>query len=239
MTHPRNLSFSASLSGAFGLHLPFDPVTTMAEAQHTGTFASPGDGIAISGLNEALDVNYLDLQAEDQSLLASVTRLIAGAVGKCFKPRQILVVLRLLKAITFCFLILTICADIMYIVFVEFIASNAIGEQLGGARDTIIRIYGIALAVLAVLIELDVTAAVKYFSGLKSFIPRGFLLFFVAMITNAHPLQSMADQSGSSGGDAYQQGDDYVVDDDATSGVVKAPIPYSAVAFQMVVSWVL
>eukprot|EP00562_Extubocellulus_spinifer_P027959 CAMPEP_0178637694 /NCGR_PEP_ID=MMETSP0698-20121128/14477_1 /TAXON_ID=265572 /ORGANISM="Extubocellulus spinifer, Strain CCMP396" /LENGTH=263 /DNA_ID=CAMNT_0020277799 /DNA_START=52 /DNA_END=843 /DNA_ORIENTATION=+ len=212
----------------------------MAEAQHTGTSASAGDGIAISGLNEALDTNYLDLQPEDQSLLAKATRLIAGAVGKCFKPRQILVILRLLKAITFCFLILTICADIMYIVFVEFIASNSIGEQLGGVRDTIIRVYGIALAVLAVLIELDVTAAVKYFSGLKSFIPRGLLLFFVAMITCAHPLQRVADQSGSGGDDdAYQQGDDYVVDDDATSGVVETPIPYSAVAFQMVVSWVL
>lgn len=216
----------------------------MAEAQHGGTSSSPGSGVAISGLNEELDIDYLDLQPEDQSLLAKVTRLVAGVVGRCCKPRQILVILRLLKAITFCFLILTVCADIMYIVFVEFIASNATGEQLGGVRDTIIRIYGVALAVLAILIELDVTAAVKHFSGLKSFIPRGLLLFFVAMITTAHPLQRATDQSGSSSGagagdDAYQQGDDYVVDDDATSGIVEAPMPYSAVAFQMVVSWVL
>ena len=211
----------------------------MADGQHA--VPSPGGGIAISGLNEELDINYLDLQPEDQSLLAKITRLVAGAVSMCCKPRQILVILRLLKAITFCFLLLTVCADVMYIVFVEFIGSNATGEQFGGVRDTIIRIYGVALAVLAILIELDITAAVKHFSGLKSFIPRSLLLFFVAMITLAHPLQWTTDQSGGSGAvdDVYQQGDDYVVDDDATSGSVEAPMPYSAVAFQMVVSCVL
>lgn len=142
----------------------------------TGAPTSP---VSMSGLNEDLDTNALDLDPTDQGLLSTIIRLIAGAVGKCCRPRQILVILRLLKAVTFCFLILTVCADLMYLIFVEFLSSDATGNALGGVRDTIVRIYGVALAVLAILIELDITAAVRHFSGLKAFVPRGLLLFLL------------------------------------------------------------
>ena len=206
----------------------------------------------MSGLNEDLDTNALDLDPTDQGLLSTIIRLIAGAVGKCCRPRQILVILRLLKAVTFCFLILTVCADVMYIFFVEFLSSDATGNALGGVRDTIVRIYGVVLAVLAILIELDITAAVRHFSGLKAFVPRGLLLFFVATITNASLLVQRqtagARNSGGNynddayaGGDDANAGDDYLVDDDAAKyeNSIEQPMPNSAVAFQMVVSWVL
>jgi len=215
---------------------------------------APTSPVAMSGLNlnEDLDTNAyaLDLDPADQGLFSTIIRLIAGGVGKCCRPRQILVVLRLLKAITFCFLILTVCADLMYIIFVA-LSSDATGNALGGVRDTIVRIYGVALAVLAILIELDITAAVKHFSGLKAFIPRGLLLFFVATITNASLLvqQQTVEGSNNSGnynddayaGDDANAGDDYLVDDDAAKyeSTAEQPMPNSAVAFQMVVSWVL
>lgn len=213
---------------------------------------APTSPVSMSGLNEDLDTNALDLDPTDQGLLSTIIRLIAGAVGKCCRPRQILVILRLLKAVTFCFLILTVCADLMYLIFVEFLSSDATGNALGGVRDTIVRIYGVGLAVLAILIELDITAAVRHFSGLKAFVPRGLLLFFVATITNASLLVQRqtagANNNGGNynddaygGGDDANAGDDYVVDDDAAKyeDIVEQPMPNSAVAFQMVVSWVL
>ena len=214
---------------------------------------APTSPVSMSGLNEDLDTNALDLDPTDQGLLSTIIRLIAGAVGKCCRPRQILVILRLLKAVTFCFLILTVCADLMYLIFVEFLSSDATENALGGVRDTIVRIYGVALAVLAILIELDITAAVRHFPGFKAFVPRGLLLFFVATITNASLLVQRQTTGASNngggncnddaygGGDDANAGDDYVLDDDAAKyeNIVEQAMPNSAVAFQMVVSWVL
>ena len=147
---------------------------------------------------------------------------LAGA-----KPRDMLVLLRLLKAVTFCFLVLTVAADLMYIIFVEFI--SGVGENLGGFRDTTIRLYGLALALMAILIELDMSIAVKHFTGLKAFVPRSLLLFFIATITSAHRMNK---QQVSSGYDDDQA----VVDDDS---LTQSQIPNSAIVFQMVTSWIL
>lgn len=187
-------------------------------------------GSAGGGLNEHLDTSYIDVPPEDTSIVATITRGVTNAVGKCCKPRQMLVVLRLLKAITFCFLVLSVAADTMYIIFVEFVAGDAIGDALGGFRDTTIRIYGLGLAIMAILIELDISAAIRHFSGLKAFLPRSLLLFFIATITNAHPLQRQGQQN------EYDD-DQVVVDDDDT--LVRAQIPNSAIVFQMVTSWVV
>lgn len=184
-------------------------------------------GGPVGGLNDELDTNYIDVAHEDTSFLANVTRSVAQTVGRCCKPREMLVLLRLLKAITFCFLVLTVAADLMYIIFVEFVAKDAVGDKLGGFRDTTIRIYGLGLAIMAILIELDMTAAVRHFAGVKAFVPRSLLLFFIATITSAHPLQK---------GQVHQYDDDQVVDDDS---FVPPQIPNSAIVFQMVTSWIL
>ena len=92
-------------------------------------------------------------------------------------PRHLLVVLRILKAVTFCFLVLTLVADLMYIFFLEIAASSDVKALAGGNRDLVIRIYGLFLAGIAVCIELDYALVVKSFYGFKGFIARGLLLF--------------------------------------------------------------
>jgi hypothetical protein len=165
-----------------------------------------------------------------------MTRGIAGFVGKFCTPRQILIALRLLKAVTFCFLLLTIFADVMYIFFVELMVSDEVNENLGGHRDIVIRFYGLFMAIVAVLLELDVAIAFRHFPGLKGFIPRGFLLFFIATVTNAHPLHSNA-SSAAETDDAYAADDYDAAGDDQY--IIAKEIPNSSVAFQMVTSFIL
>jgi len=201
--------------------------------------STSGAGAGAGRLNDRLNVEFIDVPEEDSSIGASVTRGITSQVGKCCTPRQMLVVLRILKALTFSFLVFTIAADLMYIVFVELIASSEVNTRLGGFRDTTIRVYGIILTVMAILIELDVTRAVKHFSGLKGFIPRALLLFFIATITNAHPLHTISEtEEVEMNDDDYAQDDElYVGDDDFDNTGVS--VPSSTVVFQLVTSFTL
>ena len=54
-------------------------------------------------------------------------------------------------------------------------------------------------------------------------------------------MQIIINDDAYGGGDDANAGDDYVMDDDAAKyeNIVEQPMPNSAVAFQMVVSWVL
>lgn len=204
-----------------------------------------------ASLNDSLQTQYLDLDEEDDSFLASTTRFISNFVGSICTPKQVLGLLRVLKAVTLSFLILTILADLTYIVFVELVSSKEVKEMAGGGRDTILRLYGLALSVLGLAIELDYTRIVKKFSGLKRFIPRALLYFFIAQITGSHPMSMYySSNSDSSNGDDQQYyGDDDAAqnngDDDAaaaaySSATTSEPeIPSSAVGFQRVTSFVL
>ena len=96
---------------------------------------------SVGGPNETLNIDHLDISSCDDSMLATVTRFIAGAVGKCFDPHQILIFLRLLKAVTFCFLVLNIFAVSKYILFVDIMASNDVRKELGGSHDLVLRLY--------------------------------------------------------------------------------------------------
>mmetsp|Transcript_18024 Transcript_18024/g.43307 ORF Transcript_18024/g.43307 Transcript_18024/m.43307 type:complete len:276 (-) Transcript_18024:395-1222(-) len=171
--------------------------------------------INISGLNRRLRTEFVDVDPNDDSIGASLIRGIVGLVGSCFSPRQILVALRLLKAITVAFVALTAAANIVYISCVEFVADANPNPYFGHRRDTVLRLYGLAFAVLALLIELD-KFVMKNFKVLKGFLARFGLLFFVAAVTYCHPAQL----------------ENY--DDGYSTGV-----PMSAVVFQMVASSVL
>ena len=208
---------------------------------------TPGRTTATS-LNDRLNTDYVDVGPDEYSIGAKTTKAITTTVGKFVKPRQLLVLLRVLKAITFCFLILTVAADIMYIAFLDILADKEVKKIVGGPRDTIIRIYGLFLAAIAIAIELDITKVVKSFGGFKGFIPRAFLLFFISAITGAHPLHNVQvvkiddDDNNTNGGDddyQYYGGDDYYINDDYYSNSVNADIPKSAVVFQMVTSFIL
>jgi len=168
--------------------------------------------INISGLNRRLRTEFIDVDPSDESFSASLIRGMVGLVGTCFTPRQILVALRLLKAITVSFIALTVAANLVFISCVEFVAdSYADNQYFGSRRDTILRLYGLALAVLALLIELD-KFVMKNFKVLKGFLARFCLLFFVSTVTYCHPAQY----------DNYGGG-----------------VPTSALVFQMVSSCVL
>jgi hypothetical protein len=184
-------------------------------------------------LNDRLNTAYVDVEPGDDSFGAHLTRLITGFVGEFVTPRRMLVILRVLKAITFCFLILTVAADLMYIAFCEIFATKDVRMIVGGSRDMIIRIYGLVLATMAILIELDITHMTKAFYGFRGFIPRSLLLFFISAITGSHPMQENQVERNY---DLYY--DDYVMDDQFAN-VVSSEIPDSAVVFQMVTSFIL
>jgi hypothetical protein len=180
-----------------------------------------------TSLNDRLNTNYVDV-GDSNSVVASATRCMTGFVGNYVSPKQLLVVLRILKAVTFCFLVLNIAADLMYIVFLEILASSDVRDAVGGRRDLIIRIYGLGLAIMAIFIELDVPAIVKPFYGFKGFIPRALLLFFISAITGSPPINESQ----------VNNNNDYAYNDDAYA-TVTSEIPNSAVMFQIVTSFVL
>ena len=186
------------------------------------------------GLNDRLNTAYIDINEGDTSFLANQTRSIAACVGRTITPRQILIILRILKALTFAFLVFTLIADLMYIFFVEFFVSSEVSTKIGGTRDTIIRIYGLVLAAMALAIELDMANVVKLFPGFKGFIPRAFLLFFIAAVTNSHPLHESHNGRNRSSSNYSNVDDNYSYD-----AQVSQEIPDSTVVFQMVTSVVL
>lgn len=174
-----------------------------------------GGGVSISGLNRRLRTEYIDVDPNDDSISASLVRGIVGLVGSCFSPRQILVALRLLKAITVAFIALDGAANLVYISCVEFVSDDNPNPYFGQRRDTVLRLYGFAFALLALLIELD-KFVMKNFKVLKGFLARFGLLFFVSTVTYTHP--SEKNHWNYSGG---------------------VGVPTSAVIFQMVTAMVL
>lgn len=190
-----------------------------------------------TSLNDRLDTSYVDVGPNEDSVKASVTKTITGFVGNFVSPRRLLVYLRILKAITFCFLVLTLAANLMYIAFLEVFASKEVRDVVGGRRDMVIRIYGLFLTGMAIIIELDITPYIKQFYGFKGFIPRALLLFFIAAITGAHPVHATQVEEKEYD-DAYYD-DDAAVDDVVGYEVTTLEIPNSAVYFQMVTSFVL
>lgn len=154
----------------------------------------------------------------------------ARCIGLCCTPKQIVVIMRLLKAFTFSFLVLNICSEFMYICFVTFLdVEDQQTTSEGAVRDSIIRLYGIALAVIAAAIELDMEMFSRtYFSGFKPYIPRSLLLFFIATISHAHRYDVSEEEE-------VQQNDDDIYDDDTGTKAV----PGSAVVFDIVTSMVL
>jgi hypothetical protein len=222
-----------------------------------------------TSLNDRLNTDYVDFGDADQnSLCGRLTKTVTGFVGAFVTPRQLLVVLRILKAVTFCFLILTLAADLMYIVFLEVLATSEVRDIVGGRRDMIIRVYGLFLALVAIAVETDVAWVVKSFYGFKGFIARAFLLFFISAITGAHPLHEDQLQKNISG-EQYTYNNNAAAYDDANAGADDdaaanaayddaagaavyddfyydvfeksslPEIPDSAIVFQMVTSFVL
>mmetsp|Transcript_24645 Transcript_24645/g.40653 ORF Transcript_24645/g.40653 Transcript_24645/m.40653 type:complete len:249 (+) Transcript_24645:194-940(+) len=162
---------------------------TATDLESSVESASNKSGIGVSGLNRKLRTEFIDLDPEDESLRANIIRGIVGLVGALFSPRQILVALRLLKAVTVSMIALTATANVTYVAMVEFVAQPyANYSYFGIRRDTVLRVYGLGLSVLALMIEMD-KFTMKNFKVLKGFLARFVLLFFVACLTYVHPQQ--------------------------------------------------
>lgn len=187
--------------------------------------------------NRELDPSHIDVDENDDSCCATVTRGMTNFVSKIFRPRQIIVVLRLLKAMTFCCLCLTIAADLLFVFFVEFTVSDDISMRLGGWRDRVIRLYGVVLAILAVLVELDMKVISQSVPGLKGFLPRSMLLLFVAALSTVSPMirYERLQQKQNQKNGYYNN---YYNDDDGSS-LIADEVPGSAVMFQWVTSFFL
>lgn len=185
-----------------------------------------------TSLNDRLDTNYIDLGgAEENSYGARYTKTVTSYVGEFVTPRQLLVVIRVLKAVTFVFLILTLAANMMYIIFLEVLATSQVRDIVGGRRDMIIRVYGLFLSVVAIGVEVDVEWVVKSFYGFKAFLARSFLLFFISAITGANPL-FIEERNQLMNQNVYY-------DDDASANYSVPDLPMSVVNFQRVTSFFL
>jgi len=186
-----------------------------------------------TSLNDRLDTNYVDLGgAEGGDYGAQYTKTVTGFVGEFITPRQLLVLIRVLKAVTFVFLILTLAANMMYIIFLEVLATQEVRDIVGGRRDMIIRVYGLFLSGVAIAVEADVVWVVKSFYGFKGFLARSFLLFFISAITGANPLY-IEERNQMLNQNVYYG-------DDATANITSVPdLPMSVVVFQQVTSFFL
>lgn len=177
-----------------------------------------------TSLNEKLNTEKVK-ETTDDSLRGQAEKRIIDFVGEQVTPRQLLGSLRVLKAVTACFLFLTLLANLMYLIFVELVASKHVKKLAGGHRDFLIRLYGLALNFVSILIEFDYSQYAEAFFGYKGYLQRGLLLFFVAIITSPDPTHH-----GMVKGYAD---DDYYVTDAQNS------ISGSAVGFQAIASFVL
>lgn len=191
-------------------------------SRHDGS--SSGRRMTTKSLNEKLNTEKVK-ETTDDSLRGQAEKRIIDFVGDKVTPRQLLGSLRVLKAVTTCFLIMTLLANLMYIIFVEVVASKHVKKLAGGYRDCLIRLFGLALNVMSILIELDKSEYTNAFFGFKGFLYRGLLYFFVAIITSPDPTHNGLVQG-------YNDDDYYVMD-------AKKSIPGSAVGFQAIASFVL
>lgn len=157
------------------------------------------------------------------------TNASAKCVSLCCTPKQIIVLMRVIKATTCCFLFFNICSELMFLFFVALIKANANADGAGSTRDNNIRLGGIVLSMLGVGIELDTEFTRKYFAGLRPYIPRAFFIFYIAAVSQAELVFSADD---------IDYDDDESYEDDDNDDVNKE-LPGSAIVFDAVTSMVL
>ena len=196
-------------------------------------------------LNSRLKTDCVDVSPEDTSLRAKYVRFMAPKVGRMFTPRKMIALLRILKALTFFFIVLDVVADIIFISMVEARASVETQAKLGGHRDLVVRAFAVFVAIIVALIELDHSKVKDYFSGFKPFITRSVLIIFVSILTNTPPIIAYERRSNaasnssysSSSGSSYSNSYGYNTSSKATS--ISDEIPQGFITFQSASSWLV
>jgi len=185
--------------------------------------------------NDKLDPNHVDVPENDESIMGQLVRFVAAMVGGCFSPQRLIVVFRLLKALTFCSLAATVVSESMYLFFVELQVSQDVLKKIGGTRDQVLRLYGIILAFFCIFIELDMTVVDKYYPFMKAFLPRSCLLFFVTTLCGTTPIIGYENSLFN-----YRSYDDDAANYNAEdSALISNEVPGSAVAFQATTTFFL
>jgi hypothetical protein len=187
-------------------------------------------------LNETLQTQYIDLDDVDVSPIANLTRRTTKAVGNVLTPRQILGLLRVLKAATLAFLALGFLATTMYIIVVQLVAVQSVRSVAGGTRDIILRIYALGLICLGVAIELDYSRFIKRLAILKGFLSRAFLYFLISQLTAPPPVKRILLSSEENPSESDNDVDDQSF---TTYDDTEVMIPSSSIGFQRVTSFVL
>jgi len=192
--------------------------------------------------NDRLDVQHIDVPVGDESVMGQLVRGIASLVGGCFSPKQLIVIFRLLKALTFCILCLTIAAELIYLFFVELQVSHDVLKKIGGTRDEVLRVYGIGLAFLSIFIELDMTIVDRHYPFMKGFLPRSILLMFVTTLSGTTPIIGYENALFSKYRTQQYDDDGYVsqyIYNNEDSALIANEVPGSAVAFQATTTFFL
>jgi len=195
-----------------------------------------------SNYNEKLDPQHLDINPNDESVGAQLIRGIASLVGGLFSPKRLIVVFRLLKALTFCCLCLTIAAELIYLFVVALQVSSDVSKKIGGLRDTILRFYGVALAVVAIFVELEMKIVDNNCPMMKSYIPRSLLLLFITTVSGTTPIIGYENRLFSKYRNRKYDDDEvsssylYYTEDNA---LIANEVPGSAVAFQAATTFIL
>ena len=138
--------------------------------------------------NRRINSQHLNLDKDDTSRFAWTIRKMAEIVSSIVRPRQMVVLLRILKAFTFCTLSIGILADLIFIFLVQTHVSHDVNTKLGGIRDVVSRLYGVLLAMLVIMMELNMEFSNIHFAGLKPFLPRGLVLFLIANVSATSPM---------------------------------------------------
>lgn len=139
--------------------------------------------------NRRLDTNYLKVEKDDNSVAAQLVRFVASGVRQVITPRQMLAILVLLALYTVVVLLLTIYSDAAFVYHECFFnLSEAVNMKLGYFHDAKLRMFGVCFAILEILIEANAKFVEKQFRLFKYFIPRSILLFFIATLSEPHPI---------------------------------------------------
>lgn len=185
--------------------------------------------------NEKLDPTHVDVPENDESIMGQLVRFVAALVGGCFSPQRLIVIFRLLKALTFCSLAATIVSETMYLFFVELQVSSDVLKKIGGTRDQVLRLYGIILAFFCIFIELDMTVVDKYYPFMKAFLPRSCFLFFVTTLCGTSPIIGYENSLFSKYRNYDDDGAAYAED----AALISNEVPGTAVAFQATTTFFL
>jgi len=192
--------------------------------------------------NDKLDIQHVDVPPNDESVMGQLVRGVTSLIGGLFSPKRLIVVFRLLKALTFCCLCLTVTAELIYLFFVELQVSSDVLKKIGGTRDEVLRVYGIGLAFLAIFIELDMTIVDTHYPFMKGFLPRSMLLLFVTTISGTTPIIGYENRLFSKYRTNTYDDDGYVSQylyNTEDTALIANEVPGSAVAFQATTTFFL